>query len=335
MSSPDVQAVLVAYRSGPQLGTAIGSLLASADARMAITVVNNAPGDPEPLDVVRGTPVRLVQAASNIGFCAAVNLGLADATAPYVLLLNPDATVAPDYVARLVARAERDPGVASFAGRILLPDFDGRLVDSLGLGFRAGRRAIDLGHGLLDDGTRQGVDEVFGVTAAAALYRRSALLDVAVDGAVLPPAFFMYLDDVDLAWRLRLAGYRAVVDHSAVAVHSRAAAHGVTGPGRGAQYLTQVMRRHAERPDYVRTLSLSNHVLMLIRNDDPETLFRDFAPYMFSRLAVEAFTAVQRPGVTLAARRRLLRLVPDAVRERGLIQSRRVATVRQMAHWLR
>jgi hypothetical protein len=125
-----------------------------------------------------------------------------------------------------------------------------------------------------------------------------------------------------------------VVDHAAVAVHRRAAAHGVTGAGGNLSHLARLMRRHAERPDYVRTLSLSNHVLMLIRNDDPRTLLRDVAPYILSRLAVEGFTALQRPAVTLAARRRVLQLLPSAVHERRVIQSRRVATVAQLARWL-
>ena len=89
---------------------------------------------------------------------------------------------------------------------------------------RAGRRAIDIGQGSRDDSRFDGQREVFGVSAAAALYRRSALDAVSSDGQAFDEAFFMYKEDVDLAWRLRRAGYAACVASEAVAYHGRTAA---------------------------------------------------------------------------------------------------------------
>jgi GT2 family glycosyltransferase len=82
-------------------------------------------------------------------------------------------------------------------------------------------------------GQFQAEEEVFGACAAAALYRRAALDEAArIDGAVLDPAFFMYCEDVDLSWRLRLLGYAIIYVPDAVVYHRLSA----TGGGRLASY---------------------------------------------------------------------------------------------------
>src|ERR671924_1039651 len=95
------------------------------------------------------------------------------------------------------------------------------MIDSVGLRMGRARRAADIGQGEPDDGRFDAWREVFGVSAAAALYRRAALEAVSDDGQIFDERFFMYKEDVDLAWRLRLRGYRAGVDGVAIGWHAR------------------------------------------------------------------------------------------------------------------
>jgi len=315
---------------------ACDSILSSCGIDLDVQLVNNAADDALPATVAAGRArIAMIEPLVNIGFCAAVNLALRTVSAPYVAFVNQDARLAPDYLAKLVDRLDKRPDLGAAGGRILRRADEGSpIVDSLGLAFLPGRRHVDIGHGKRDDGRRAGTDVVFGVTAAAAVYRRQALAEAAVEGEVLPEAFFMYLDDVDLAWRLQGMGYAALVDHSAIAWHERASARGVTQPGHGLGLHIRTLRRHAQRPDYVRLLSLVNHALMLVRNDDPDAFLAQLPTFAARRLPLEAFTVLQRPSVAIAARKRLLSRLPDALRQRAIIQRRRLVPSRSLVRWL-
>src|SRR6185503_14828369 len=91
------------------------------------------------------------------------------------------------------------------------------------------------------------IQEVFGCCGAAALYRRSALFEMAPNGEIFPEIYFAYYEDVDLAWRMNLSGWRAVYVPSATAKHVRG------GSTRG----SAVTRR----------LVFRNRYILLARND--------------------------------------------------------------------
>lgn len=335
VSTPRVTAVIVNYYSGHLLRRCLESVRTQRDVDVDVVVVNNSVDDPLPASLT-GSELQLLSPPTNLGFCAAVNLAVRASSSDYVLLLNPDGWIAPEYVSGLVARMQSDPSLGSAAGRILRLDAEGRpngQVDSLGLELREGRRPADIGHGTADSG-RAGLHDVFGVSAAAALYRREALQRVAVDGQVLPEEFFMYLDDVDLAWRLRLAGYRSAVDASRVAYHQRARA-GRQSDRQGLIGWIDTAAAEVRRPDYVRTLISTNLLLMLVRCDEPDSFISGLPTFVLRRLPVEGLLAVQRPTAALAARIRFMHLLPSALRQRRLIQSRRVLSAGEIGGWIR
>ena len=335
MTLPDLAVIIVAYRSGEDLTRCVDSALALGGVTTSVAVVNNEPEDDGPARLARETGILCLESGANVGFCTAVNSALAATASRYVLLLNPDALVAPDYAARLIDRMDRDPVVGSAGGRILRgTPGEARHVDSVGLTMLPGRRPEDMLHGSPDDGVRNGAPEVFGVTAAAAVYRRSALDEVAVDGAVLPDEFFMYLDDVDLAWRLRLRGYRSIVDHAAVAWHLRALAGDDNEQPGGLAGKIAEMRREAARPDYVRERCWVNQLLMIVRNDEPALFLRQVVRMAWIRSRGEVFHLVQRPGMAIRARQRFAGLLPGALAQRRVIRSGRRVDADEMARWL-
>lgn len=326
--------IVVAYRSGAELRRCLGSVRSLDAPPATITLVNNDPADDLPAMVADECGALLLSSPGNVGFCRAVNAALATTTNPYVLLLNPDAGLTPSYVARLLEVLEADQTIAVAGGRLMRGGPSDRFIDSLGIDMRPGRRAIDVGHGTPDDGRRAGIVERFGVTAAAALYRRSALEAVAVQGEVLPESFFMYYDDVDLSWRFRLAGYRCVVDDRAVAWHGRRTAGEFDSSDTGVRRLVRKAARETTVPDYVRERSWVNHLLMLVRNDDPGRFLAQLPYYAARRLPGDVFGLVQRPAMAIRMRQRFLGQLPGAIRERREIQARRVVGAREMARWL-
>lgn len=145
----------------------------------------------------------------NIGFAG----GHADLykqhQSPFVLLLNDDAKLAPDYIERVMQAIDSNELIASVTGLVYRDD--GATVDTTGLEYKC------LGS-IIDRKTVPVSGEVFGVSGAVGLYRRSALEKA---GGLFDPSWFMYKEDADLAIRLRRAGYIAWFESTAIAWHTR------------------------------------------------------------------------------------------------------------------
>ncbi len=154
---------------------------------------------------------------TNRGFAAGVNAGLAADDAPCVLLLNPDAWAQPTWARRMVETLWASPRAGMAACRVL--GRDGRL-DSAGLAVSRGGMGILRGHrhDARVSVARLDAMPLLGPTGAAAAYRREALN--AIGG--FPEDYFLYYEDLEVAWRLRARGYEcAWLDEALVVARSR------------------------------------------------------------------------------------------------------------------
>jgi GT2 family glycosyltransferase len=201
----------------------LGSLDEQTLAPDEVIVVDNGSTDGSLGWLSRWRPdVRVIALGRNTGFAAAVNRGIR-AAGPRIdalALVNTDVELAPDWVERCVARLSAEPGAAAVATKMVLMGEQG-LVDDAGDVLRRDGVAEQRGHRRPDDGRFDVPGEVFGACAGAALYRRSAV----VGAGGFDERFFAYLEDVDLALRLRLLGWRCLYE-PAVALHAR---HGSSG----------------------------------------------------------------------------------------------------------
>jgi GT2 family glycosyltransferase len=157
----------------------------------------------------------------NLGYGAAHNLNFARSREKYFLALNPDVVLQPGFVARLVEILDGDSSLGAATGRLVTPGPEGR-IDSAGLSYdRVRTRFTDRGRGELRERFAR-EEDVFGACGAAALYRRVALEEVSRPGEFpFAERFFMYYEDVDLAWRLGRAGWRTRYVPDAESVHLR------------------------------------------------------------------------------------------------------------------
>lgn len=324
MTPPIVDVVIPVYRPGAWLPVCVESVLGSRDVDVRVVVVDDTPADPLVSSYMTTTDrVRLLALDRNIGFAAAANRGIAAGAAPYVLLLNQDARIAPDYLARVCGHLDGDASLAAVGGKILhqpgpsaTPD---GTIDSAGIAFRRGRRAVDIGQGDPDDGRYDGWRDVFGVCAAVATYRRSALDAVTRDGEVMDESFFMHKEDVDLAWRLRRAGYRAAVDGAAVAYHERGtqrAADRSTTRRRGVAGVAAMFRAEHAKARWVRRLAWRNQLRMLVNNETAYDLARSFHWILLHQLAYLAIGLVLDPFGTFVARARFMTEFPSLLAKR-------------------
>ena len=307
---------IINYHEYAETRTCIESLQASTRPPDRILVADNESRAALAPDLVRRLGAENVLASpENRGYSGGANAILRAAPdADYVLLLNPDVRVRPDFCSELLRAADADPRAAIFAGKLVRPD--GRTLDSTGVVARRSGRNEDRGTGTPDDGRFDRPEEVFGATGAAMLLRRTAMEEVAVEGEVFDEAFFLYHEDNDLSWRSRLAGWKALYVPTAVAEHSRKFRQG------GRASVSRLVRGHA----------FKNHYLKLAKNLMFRQVLRDCL-HLGAWEAMRLAYAIFREPFLFAYGWRSLKLLPRAWRWRRAIMGRRRATWKEMKRW--
>lgn len=315
-----VSAAVINYNGAPFLKGCLQSLLGQADLPGEIVVLDNRSTDHSVRLLREALPqIRLIELPTNIGYAAAANVAIRETRFPYLLLLNSDVVLTPTFVEALVGFAEAHPEAGSLTGKLLrFPREGGEpLIDSTGhLVFRS-RWVVNRGEGEADRGQYDTPDEVFGVSGAAAFYRREMLEDVRVNGEVFAESFFLYLEDVDLDWRARLRGWKAYYVPAAVGYHER-------GYRSGARPRNSEILRH----------SLKNRYLMMARND----VLRDLLHDAWAILPMEVLRfldfLVTSPR-SLVGYLDAVRLLPAVLRQRRLIRAQVRVPRHQIRNWMR
>jgi len=172
-----------------------------------------------PVDLPAGLADRVLRPGRNLGFAGGTNQGIAAASGRFVATVNDDVLIAPGWSAALLAALEADPRAAAAQGVNLLLD-QPDLIDGCGIAWNRWWQAVQIGHGMPAPPVADGVREIFGVSATAAVFRRAALTD---SSPPFDPRLLSYYEDVELAGRLRAAGWRALLVPAARARHAGSA----------------------------------------------------------------------------------------------------------------
>lgn len=321
--APLVSVVLITWNSAPYLPRCLDGIRGQTHPALELIVVDNASSD-DSLDLVRerASHATIILNETNRGFSGAANQGIAAARGEFVQLVNPDAFLEPEYVARLVSGLESaGPKYGAATGKLLQAEgFEItplRRIDSRGITMTRSGRHFDIGQGDPDGGPTTNI-EVFGVSGAAAMYRMPFLRDVAVDGEIFDEDFFAYREDADLAWRGRLFGWRGLYVPSAIGYHVRR----VTPSKR--RGLSPEINMHSVKNRFL--LRMKNEGLGLALRNAPVEIARDL-------LVLAASLTIERSS--LPAFSWLLRNRKRVLAKRRAIQSRRVVPDRELARWFR
>ena len=213
--------VVVNWNGRQYLSACLSGLAAQTYQPTEVIVVDNGSTDGSVELVQEEFPwVRLVSSSTNLGFAGGCNLGLREARGAYLATLNNDAFAYPNWLEEMVGALESDSSVGMCASKVLA--WDDAVAESAGitvswLGIAAERLA-----GQPDRPEEEELVEVFGPSASAALYRRAMLDEL----GLFEESFFCYLEDVDLAWRARNAGWRCLYVPTARVRHRGSATSG-------------------------------------------------------------------------------------------------------------
>jgi hypothetical protein len=217
---PRVCILIVNWNRCDDLRQCLRSVVSQIDRYDQIVVVDNDSRDGSVEMVSEEFPVvRLIETGSNLGFAEGCNRGLAIADADWIFTLNNDAALAPGCLeaARRAAR-EVAADVGMLQPRIRFRDRPDR-TNSTGVTIarNGAARDRDFDAPVREHDQRE---EIFCPTAGAALYRSDMLEQVRLSTGVFDRTYFMYFEDVDLGWRSRLAGWRAVYIPDAEITHA-------------------------------------------------------------------------------------------------------------------
>ncbi len=344
---------IVAWNHARVLRDAVESLRVQTFKDFTLTVVDNASTDGS-VDVVRsGFPeATVLRNFKNLGFSHAHNQAVElarnrwsdddkkgrSSIDRYVLVMNPDIILQPDFLEQLVRGIDGRYEIGSACGKLLKvyprleEDGDPRLsdiLDSAGLRMRRDRRAADRGAGEHDGPAYAEPTEIFGPSGALALYRAEAIEALReADGEFYDEDFFAYKEDIDAAWRLRLLGWKSLYVPAATAYHYRG-----TGGSEKAS-LFELFKRRLGRSALVNRLSTRNHLLLLAKDDDWTSQLLHL-PWIFAHEIGKFLSTLFLAPRALGAYFEALALLPKMWKKRAMLQKRRKTSAKDIRTWFR
>ncbi|MBI4995118.1 glycosyltransferase family 2 protein [Candidatus Peregrinibacteria bacterium] len=333
-----ISCVILNYNGEKLLKPCLDSIFALNFQEKEIIFIDNASTDNSVEFVLKhyvvgadGKPlVRVIANKENSGYAGGANQAVKVSDGDFVMVLNPDIVFEPDYLDILMERLKKDKKIGAIIGKLRKYDFErGRktnLIDSAGLLMFKNRRCVDRGQGEEDCGQYDGKEEVFGVTGACPLYRRLALKDSKIGNEYFDSDFFMYKEDVDISWRMRLLGWKCFYEPKAVAYHGR---------GTGILSRAGVLEVAAGRSKLSKSqkyYSYKNERLMRVKNELRPNVLRDFLPILWKEILMTGWILL-REQFLIKSFFKFLWQLPGALRKRREIMARVKISANEMNKW--
>ncbi len=293
-----ISVVVLNYNGMQFLDDCLTSIAAQSCRDFEVIVVDNASTDASVEHLEKNYRwVRIVRNEKNLGFAGGTNAGIRQAKGEFILTLNNDTQADSRFLERLVKPMNERADVGMCASKMFFPD--GR-INSAGTCISRSGAAWDRGMLETDRGQYDFEEEVFGPCAGAALYRKEMLGEI----GLFDEDFFLYMEDVDLAFRGRLAGWRCIYVPQAKVYHH----HGGT-----AGFKSDLTVYYGNR-----------NIVWYAIKDFPTGLLISSLPFILARnLAVIPYYALRGQGrVILKSKLEALRGVPRMLAKRKSILRR-------------
>ncbi len=306
---PRISIIIVNWNGRRFLKECLDALNAQSFKDFEIIFVDNGSTDGSVEFIEKNYPdARLIVNKGNLGFAEGNNAGIRAAKGEYIVMLNNDTKADKNFLHELAGCIESAKGKVGCVASKMVYYSNPKKVNAAGMYALKDGSGRDRGVNEPDSGEWGRTEEVFGACAGAALYSRKALEDVALGGEYMDSSFFAYFEDVDLAYRLRLRGWKTLYCPKALALH-----HG-RGTSRKIPYFNTYYG-HANR-------------LKVIIKDMPAGLLLRFLPWILLRQFLEFTycTFIQLSLAPAKARLKVISELPSLLRKRGLVQSRKTVS---------
>ncbi len=320
---------IVTHNSDTFLDDVLKNCWALSTKPLSVIIVDNASTD-STLPIIathqqEHPELMLLRNHTNLGFSKGHNQGIALAArknADAVFIVNPDVLLEPDCTQQLLMILRHDDRIGSVSPllyRMETGQKTNTIIDSTGLQLKASLRIVDRGAGQRDR-NQYTTGPVFGGSAAAILYRRSALEDIAVKGEIFDDLFFAYKEDVDVAFRLDARGWSHWFCAEAVGFHYRAHRSGS---------LMEILRGRKHRSTRTRQYSYRNHFWVLAKNVPAIILLRQ-AGWIFWGEVLQLFYFFFTEPKTIVALGQAMTRMPIMLKKR----SRSLTPAPSLRRWI-
>ncbi|MDO8669220.1 MAG: glycosyltransferase family 2 protein [Candidatus Buchananbacteria bacterium] len=345
MSLPKVTIQIVTWNSLKYLPFVLESIFNQTYRDFQVLVIDNNSQD-ETVDFIRKNypEVTVFKNKKNLGFAKANNQGIRLLHSPCIILCNQDIVLENNWLEIIMSKVESDDyeDVGSFGGKLLkLKPSNGEIdqtsktntIDSCGLKINRHRRITEIGAGE-DSGKFNEDREVFGCSGALVLYRRDLLEDCLIktknnpQGEYFDEDFISYKEDVDLAWRARILGWKSMFISSAIAYHVRSVS------GSENNVLVEIIKNRKKQSSLAKYYSYRNHFLLLIKNEFTRNFFHDFWQIKWFEVKKAAYIFIFEVK-NIKAWLAVLVLLPKMLAKRKEIFKKAKVDYGQMSNWLK
>ncbi len=218
---PLISIIIPNWNGKGHLDNCISSLLSQTYKNYEIILVDNGSSDGSVEYVKAQYPsVKIIENSHNLGFAQGTNVGIRASKGDYIVTLNNDTKADSRFLEELAKAAEIKDDIGMCAPKVRF-FHNPEVIDSTGILIHFDGSGLNRGFKEIDTGQYDEIVEVFGASAGAALYKKKMLDEI----GLFDDDFFAYYEDLDLAWRARLAGWRSIYVPSALVYH----VHSATG----------------------------------------------------------------------------------------------------------
>lgn len=318
MTQPLVSITIVTWNSEKDILNCLASVQKQDYPRLEIIIVDNASHDTTIRLVEEHFPdVPIIKNRANKGFSAGQNQAINASSGDFILLLNPDVVLSEDYVSLMVKAATMHPSVGMVTGKLWrYTTKEGPIIDTAGIIITRNNRHLDRGFDTVDKGQYDDPSLVFGVSGCCAFLKTEMLEDIAFEGEYLDEDFFAYREDVDLCWRARWRGWRALYIPQAHGFHARKV----------------YPKNRKDLPPLINYHSSKNRFLLRIKNQPLNLMLRFIVPTTWRDLQLLAYILV-REWSSIPALFHVIKLLPRFLRKRRFVLRSRRVTDASMKLW--
>ncbi len=332
---PSVGVHIVTFNSGDVIKPCLTSVFAQDKKNRVVRVIDNTSTDTTMKCIQNNFPnVEITRSEKNLGFGPGHNRLLENVETDLVLLLNPDTELSPSYISQLVTALKADPSAAAAQGRILRLKNGEKtdVIDSEGLVLLPTLRVVEKRGGEHSDTEKNQTQAtpIFGTTGAAVLIRTDVLKQLkAEQGEIFDETFFMYKEDVDLAYRLNHLSYKTLSVPTALAYHER----WETGSSEHAS-AQELARLHQAKPAWMQAASWTNHWQTILKNVFLRTFVYTAPRFLAIEIVKAGYLLIRKPQVFLKAVLACFRNLPVTFRKRSRILQGTRQTFREQRQWI-
>ncbi|MEK9157626.1 MAG: glycosyltransferase family 2 protein [Patescibacteria group bacterium] len=258
--------------------------------------------------------VSFIKSEKNHGMWGGQEELLKNTHTPYVVFLSVDVVLDKDFIKEALLAMDENPKLGGLQAKVF-QRHSNEIIDTCGFKVFRSRKVVNIGHGEKDNGQFDIHKAIFGVEGAVPVFRTEALESIRVLGEIADHDLFWYAEDLDVAWRLNLAGWEQHYVPSVIAWHDRQTTK------RTSSSFTDFVKLRRTIPLRKRRLEWRNIRCTIIKNDYIINILKDLPQILVREVAMTAYLLIFETAV-LTQIFSLAKLLPKMLRKRRVILSR-------------